>query len=116
METSPFVMILLSGAATASVWAFVIKIKADLNYRDFLHWVRAAYPVEWNSLPWGGRVLFPQAGIAQLRRNGHNRDPAFEGRYQAAKQAQRRMWTPLVIGITCIAAVILGTKLFDWPW
>lgn len=116
MDASPFVMILVSAAAIAGLWAFAIKIKTDNGYRDFLDWVRGAYPGQWNALPWGARVLFPRAGVSQLRRNGHDRDPEFERRYQAAKYAERRMLKPLLIGIACIALTIIGIKLFGWRW
>jgi hypothetical protein len=116
MTASLPVMILVTLAATAVLYAFWLSIHEGRRTRELAAWLEASQGERWRVLPWFSRELFLRAGIETLRRQGLGEDPDFAARHGEIRRLRRRKVLLLLLGAAAITAVLLGTRIWGWRW
>ena len=115
--TSIPVIVGVSVAAVAVVYAFVQNHRQLREGQAIKEWVLANAPAAWDSLgPLHRRWLSPEVGLTVLRRKGAIDDPAFEQQFGRMREFGRKKLQALIVGTIAILIVLVGTKLFSWTW
>jgi hypothetical protein len=116
MGASIEIMLLLSIAAVAILYAFYLHIRRERAFRRLLGWVRAARPQEWSALPRSARWLNAIGAVEQLRRGALATDREFVHRYRHSKADQGRFLAALGVGVLAIALVAIGSQSLGWSF
>lgn len=115
--TSIPVMIGVSVAAIAIVYAFFQNHRQLREGQAIKEWVLANAPQAWESLgPLHRRWLSPEVGLTVLRRKGAIEDAAFEQQFEQMREYGRKKLRALIVGMIAILIVLVGTKSFGWTW
>lgn len=116
MGASLEIVLLLSIAAVATIYAWYLRVIQERAFRRLLSWLRASRQQEWNALPRSARWLDSIGAVEQLRRGALSADLEFAGRYRQSKAHQRRFLVALGIGILAIALVAVGSQTLGWSF
>jgi len=116
MGASFEIVLLLSIAGAATIYAFYLQIIRERAFRRLLGWVRASRPEEWSALPRSARWLNSIGAVEQLRRGALSTDPEFARRYRQSKARQGRFLGALGIGVLAIALVAIGSQSLGWSF
>jgi hypothetical protein len=116
MGASFEIVLLLSIAAAAIIYAFYLQITRDRAFRQLLGWVRASRPQEWSALPRRARWFNSIGAVEQLRRGALSTDPEFVRRYRQSKAHQGRFLGALGVGVLAIALVAIGSQSLGWSF
>ncbi len=115
--TSIPVMIGVSIAALAVVYAFVLNHRQVREGQAIKEWVLANAPEAWEGLgSLHRRWLSPEVGLTVLLRKKAIEDPAFEQQFGRMREYGRKKLQALIVGTIAILIVLVGTKLFGWTW
>ncbi len=115
--TSIPVIIGVSIAALALVYAFVQNHRQLREGQAIKEWVLANAPEAWESLgSLHKRWLSPEVGLTVLLRKKAIEDPAFEQQFGQMREYGRKKLQALIIGTIAILIVLVGTRLFGWTW
>jgi hypothetical protein len=116
-DTSPAVILWISLAIVAMVYAFVCEIRQDRLARPLRRWVQQAYPNAWRALPWlFRRTLAARIALRVLIRQQLVTDPALLARYRPIAQLETEKLVAIVVGLACCALVLVGTRVWGWTW
>lgn len=116
MGASLEIVLLLSVAALAIIYAFYLHVIGDRAFRRLLRWLRASRRQEWSALPLSARWFNSIGAVERLRRGALSADPEFARRYRQSKAHQGRLLGALGIGVLAIALVAIGTQSFGWTF
>ena len=116
MSASFEIVLLLSIAASAIMYAFYLQVIRERAFRRLLGWLRASRPQEWSALPRSARWLNSIGAVEQLRRGALSADPEFARRYRQSKTHQGRFLGALGIGVLSIALVAIGSQSLGWSF
>jgi hypothetical protein len=116
MGTSLEIVLLLSVAASATIYAFYLNVVRERAFRRLTRWLRESRPQEWGALPRSTRWLNSVGAVEQLRRGALAADPEFDSRYRHARPHQRRFLSALGIGVLAIALVAIGSQSLGWSF
>jgi hypothetical protein len=114
MSTSVQVIVLVTVGVGATVYAFYLDVRRGAENDRFLDWLRTERKTDWDALSRADRFLTIRA-VEILRRGALAGDREFHTRYQATRYGTR-FAIAMMVAVTAIALVILGTVLLDWSW
>lgn len=114
---SPPVIVWTTLGILAMIYAFGCEIRQDRLARPLRHWVKDAYPNAWAALPWlYRRTLAARIILRVLVRQAIITDPALVERYRPIAQLEIEKLVAIVVGLGCMAVVLIGTKVWGWVW
>lgn len=114
MEASPTALALVTVAAVAGLYGFVISILNHRRLRDTVAWLKAERRAEWEALSWITRTLHPISAISHLNRRLHN-DAEFAMRYAAVRRARPHMLAALGVSLGAAVIALIGSFIGLWP-
>ncbi len=114
--TSPEVVVLITGAAVAMLYAWWMSNRENRRFRRLVEWLREHHAERWAGLPRFSRTVNIVGGAERLRRDGLFDDAAFMALYREAKRGRGVKVVALVVGIVLIGAVLFGTRYLGWSW
>ena len=114
MKTDVRVMVLVTVAGLAAVYAYILDWRLASEKDRFLEWLKTERSAEWGALTRSDRFLSIRA-VEILRRGPLADDSEFHARYQLTRPG-RRFLTAIGVSATAIALTLLGTTVFDWNW
>ena len=113
MEASPTAIALVTVAAIAGLFGFVLSIQTQRRLRDTVTWLKENRRAEWEALPWTTRALHPISAVTRLKRALHN-DAEFTMHYAAVTRVRPHMLAALGVSLCAIATALIGSFVGLW--
>lgn len=113
MESSPTAIALITVAAIAGLFGFVLSIVNQKRVRHTAEWLRDERPTEWEAVPVLLRTVHPLSAIGRLNRTIRN-DPEFAMHYAAVHRTRPPMLAALGVSLGSIVIVLLGSFTGWW--
>jgi hypothetical protein len=113
--TSPAVIVCVCLGILAMIYAFFCEIRQDRLARPLRRWVQEAYPHAWAALPWfHRRAVAARIILRMLVRQRIITDPALVERYRPIARLETEKLVAVLIGLACVALVLIGARVWGW--
>jgi hypothetical protein len=114
---SPGVVVFVSIAVVAGLYAFLCYIREERIARAAVKRARDAHPAVWQQLGWVyRRIMNPTITIRMLRDRYGVTDPDFDAQLERVRRLARHKLIAVGVGFLCVAIVLAGTELWGWVW
>jgi hypothetical protein len=114
MDASVQVMFLVTVVAVATIYAFVLDVRREAENRRLIRWLKAERSADWDALTRSDRFLSIRA-VEILRRGRLADDQEFHARYRKTRYGAR-FAVAMIVAVSGIALVVVGTVSFGWRW
>ncbi len=115
MDSSPTAIALITVAAIAGLFGFVLSIVNQKRVRHTVTWLQDNRPAEWQALPWFLRTVHPLSAIARLNRQLSG-DPEFAMHYAAVYRGRPPMLAALGVSLGSIIIALAGSFAGFWTF
>jgi hypothetical protein len=80
-------------------------------------WVMERHPGTWNGLNKIQQIFIPAESVVTiLHKKNLSNDPEFEQMYAVISDFRRKSFIYLLLGIGCIAVILIGSFYWDWNY
>ncbi len=114
MSASLEVQILVSIAAVATLYVWVLSWIMDARFRRLTRWLKATYPDRWNELPWSLREFNRVGAVIVLRKGEIGETPEFKRRHADTKLYRKRQAALAAVAMVAMAVTFLGVQHWGW--